>query len=161
MKVRIHPALALALVAAIAMPALADDVVVQLGAGDDFVVRDDGNNDRLGVNGATGDVAVTGTVDGVSIAAHDHSTGTGQTRLSAGDRRRVAVWHKDADAAAADPSSEQVVFTAPDDLTITNVFVSPSVIPAMLVRKPSTTSCSEKLTLSPWSKTVPSGSVPR
>ena len=73
-----------------------------------------------------GDITLSGTVDGVDIAAHDHSSGTAQTRLAALDRRRFAPSEKhDADSAAGDATAEHIFLQAQEALTVTKVFFLP------------------------------------
>lgn len=56
------------------------------------------------------------------VAAGDHTHA-----LAAKDRRRTAAWVKDAaDVLPADAVSERVVLTAPDALTVTDVFIEPA-----------------------------------
>ncbi len=80
---------------------------------------------KLIIDGS-GNIAVSGTVDGVDIAAHEHSAGSGETRLTAKDRRQFAAGEKHvADSVAGDTLSEHIVLQAQDALTVTKIFFLP------------------------------------
>jgi len=99
---------------------------IQTHSSDLVVYSDGGSSEVARVAAASGNITTNGTVDGVDVAAHDHSSGTGQTRLAAKDRRRIASLSKDAaDGAAATATAEHAIFKAPEAVTVTKVYFIP------------------------------------
>lgn len=82
-------------------------------------------SEKFAIN-PNGNVTLAGTLDGVDIAAHDHNSAFGQSRLSAKDRTRFATTEKhSADSAASDILNQHSFFRAKNAIAVTKVYFLP------------------------------------